>query len=77
VTKSFTAVVELDVATGYYVGYVPDLPGAHTQAETLDELKHNLQEVVELVLEDMADQGQTIEPGKFVGTQQITVELAA
>ncbi len=49
--KTFTAVVERDVTTGLLVGYVPGLPGAHTQAETLDELKANLQEVLALVTE--------------------------
>jgi hypothetical protein len=28
--------------TGLYVGFVPDFPGAHTQAETLDELNNNM-----------------------------------
>ena len=31
--------------TGLYVGYIPGFPGAHTQAESLDELNRNLQEV--------------------------------
>jgi len=76
-THTFTAVVEFDAPTGLYVGYVPELPGAHTQAETLDELKVNLHEVVELVLEELAAEGQPVEPGRYVGTQQITVEVAA
>jgi predicted RNase H-like HicB family nuclease len=50
--KTFTAVVERDTDTGLYVGYVPGLPGAHTQAENLDELNANLKEVVEMLLED-------------------------
>ena len=33
---------------------VPGIPGAHTQAETLDELQTNLKEVVELCLEEMS-----------------------
>jgi predicted RNase H-like HicB family nuclease len=44
--KSFTAVVERDRETGLLVGYVPGFPGAHTQAETLDELQANLKEVI-------------------------------
>jgi predicted RNase H-like HicB family nuclease len=32
--------------TRLYVGYVPGFPGAHTQAEILDELPRNLQEVL-------------------------------
>jgi hypothetical protein len=35
---SFTAIIEKDPETGLFVGYIPELPGAHTQAETLDEL---------------------------------------
>ncbi|MFM8982113.1 MAG: type II toxin-antitoxin system HicB family antitoxin, partial [Spartobacteria bacterium] len=36
--RNFTAVVERDSATGLLVGYVPGFRGAHSQAETLDEL---------------------------------------
>jgi len=48
----FTAYIERDPETGYYVGIVPGIPGAHTQAESLDELNDNLKEVVELCLEE-------------------------
>jgi len=50
--KSFTAYVEWDPETKLYVGFVPGVPGAHTQAATLDELHVNLQEVLELCLEE-------------------------
>jgi predicted RNase H-like HicB family nuclease len=49
--RTFTAVVERDADTGFYVGFVPGLTGAHTQAESLDELNANLKEVVEMLLE--------------------------
>jgi len=45
--------VEKDKDTGLYVAIVPGIPGAHTQAETLDELQKNLKEVVELCLGEM------------------------
>ncbi|MGB8294027.1 MAG: type II toxin-antitoxin system HicB family antitoxin, partial [Polyangia bacterium] len=41
--QSFTAVIERDVATGLFVGYVPGWPGAHSQGATLDELRQNLE----------------------------------
>jgi len=41
-----TANIEKDSETGYYVGIVPNIPGAHTHAETLDELYTNLKEVM-------------------------------
>ena len=68
--KTFTAVVERDTDTGLFVGWVPGFPGAHTQAETLDELRANLREVVETLLED----GSPELKSEFVGTQ--TVEVA-
>lgn len=67
--RTFTAVVERCPDTGLYIGYVPGFPGAHTQAETLDELKSNLQEVIEMLLEDGEPQLET----EFVGTQMVMV----
>ena len=72
-TQTFTAYVERDHETGLYVATVPGLPGAHTQAETLDALQENLREVIALVLEDAASRDEEIEVGDFVGIQQIEV----
>ncbi len=46
----FTAVYQL-AAEGGYVAFVPELPGANTQGETLAEARTNLREAVALVLE--------------------------
>ena len=67
--RSFTAVIEKDPDTGLYVGYVPGFPGAHSQAETLDELNRNLREVIEMLLED----GEPRLEGEFIGTQTVSV----
>jgi predicted RNase H-like HicB family nuclease len=67
--KSFTAVVERDVETGFYVGFVPGVPGAHSQGETLDELNANLHEVVAMLFED----GQPDIEAEFVGTQLVEI----
>lgn len=50
--RTYTAVIERCPDTGLYVGYVPGLRGAHSQAESLDELNRNLQEVIAMLLED-------------------------
>jgi predicted RNase H-like HicB family nuclease len=71
--KTFTAYVELDAETGLYIGIVPGIPGAHTQADTLDELQKNLKEVLELCLEENKGQGENLP--KFVGLQQIEVAV--
>ena len=66
---TYVAVIERDKDTGYYVGYVPNFPGAHSQAESLDELYDNLQEVLELLLED----GEPALEAEFIGTQLIAL----
>lgn len=67
--RSYTAVVERDPDTRLYVGYIPGWPGAHTQAQTLDELHKNLVEVIELLLQD----GEPRLEGEFVGTHTVLV----
>jgi predicted RNase H-like HicB family nuclease len=48
--KSFNYIVEKCADTGLYVGYVPGFPGAHSQADSLEELRDNMKEVIELLL---------------------------
>ncbi len=67
-----TAYIEKDHETGLYVAIVPGIPGAHTQAETLDELQENLKEVLELCLEEMEPENKQYLP-QFVGIQQVEV----
>ena len=67
--KTFTAVIERCPKTGLYVGFVPNLPGAHSQAETLDELYRNLQEVLDLLFEN----GEPVCETEFIGTQTLVV----
>ena len=49
--KTYSAYVEWDEESKLYIGVVPGIPDAHTQAATLDELQRNLKEVLELCLE--------------------------
>jgi len=67
--RAWNAVIERDAQTGLYVGYVPGWPGAHSQAETIDELKDNLAEVIAMLLED----GEPALESEFVGTQTLRV----
>lgn len=69
VMRTFTAVVEKDADTGLFVGYVPGWPGAHSQGETEDELRQNLEEVIAMLLED----GEPSLRSEFVGTQTVRV----
>lgn len=65
--KTFTAYIEWDPVSRLYVGSIPGIAGAHTQAASLDELKDNLKEVLELCLEEQS----TEDLPQFVGLQQI------
>ena len=67
--RAWNAVIERDTETGLYVGYVPGWPGAHSQGETIDELKDNLAEVISMLLED----GEPALESEFVGTQTLRV----
>jgi predicted RNase H-like HicB family nuclease len=67
--KRYTAIIERCPDTGLYVGFVPGFPGAHSQAETLDELNQNLREVIEMLLED----GEPLLEAEFIGTQTVVV----
>ncbi|MCH8317794.1 MAG: type II toxin-antitoxin system HicB family antitoxin [Bacteroidetes bacterium] len=35
----------------WYAGYVKELPGAHSQGKTIDEVKENLKEAIKMILE--------------------------
>ena len=67
--RRFTAVIERDAETGLLVGFVPGFPGAHSQGETIEELRENLREVIAMLLED----GEPPIEGEFVGTETIQV----
>ena len=70
---TFTAQIERDNESGGYTAYVPALPGAHTQADSLDELQINLKEVIELCLSELTDEELSQLP-EFAGIQQIMIE---
>ena len=40
---------------GGYVGYVPALPGCHTQGETIEETEKNIKEAIDLYIESLED----------------------
>ena len=67
--KKYIYIIERCADTNLYIGYIPGLAGAHSQAETLDELSENMREVVEMLLEDGEPEMET----DFVGTQALLV----
>lgn len=73
--RIFTAYIEWDAETNLYVGIIPSVRGAHSQGASLDELKTNLKEVLELCLEEMGESGELDDFPQFVGLQQIEVGI--
>jgi predicted RNase H-like HicB family nuclease len=67
--RQFDVVIERD-EEGYYVASVPELPGCHTQAKSLDEVTGRIREAVELCLDVTGAPERTLE---FVGIQRITI----
>jgi predicted RNase H-like HicB family nuclease len=73
---TFIAYVEKDMESGRYFGVVPNVAGAHTEAETLDEMREKLTEVLELCLGEMeAEDINALSGSKFAGAMQIEAHL--
>ena len=67
--REFSVIVERD-DEGYYVASVPELPGCHTQARSLDTLVARVREAIELCLEVEREVPATTQ---FIGVQRVTV----
>ena len=52
---TLTAIFE-EVEEGGFIGYVAELPGANTQGETLQEVRENLSEAIDLILTSNREQ---------------------
>lgn len=64
---------------GGYVASVPALPGCHTQGETIEETKRNVQEAIALYLESLLAHGEPIpvEGPSFQGRVSVPVSVPA
>ena len=71
-SKEFNAIIERDL-DGYFVASVPNLPGCHTQAKSLDELIERIKEAIILCLEV---QSQSTDNLEFIGLQRVAVEIS-
>ncbi len=66
--RDFYVIIERD-EDGFFVGEVPQLRACYSQGRTLDELMANIREVIELSLEEQADEALP----EFIGIQKVTV----
>ncbi|MCL2643501.1 MAG: type II toxin-antitoxin system HicB family antitoxin [Candidatus Bathyarchaeota archaeon] len=68
----FSVVVEKD-EDGYYVASVPELPGCHTQAKTLDTVMERIKEAIQDYLEVETEDLKTRRRNELVGVQFVEV----
>lgn len=61
--SAFTAVFEK--VDDWYIGYVEELSGVNTQGETLEEVRKNLREAVELILKSNQELALAFIPASF------------
>jgi predicted RNase H-like HicB family nuclease len=69
----FTAIFERG-EDGWSVATCPEVPGAITQGETIEEARENLKEAIELVLEVMREDAERELEGKECVTSE-TLEV--
>jgi predicted RNase H-like HicB family nuclease len=71
-----TAIYE-EAEEGGYIGYIAELPGANTQGETLDEVRENLFEAMQMILEANREEAESRLSGKpGVTREQLTLHAA-
>jgi len=71
--KEFLVIIEKS-EDGGYVAFVPDLPGCHTQGDTLEDIRKYVKDAIQLYLEvekDYLDE----KPAKFVSAEMVQVEV--
>jgi predicted RNase H-like HicB family nuclease len=76
-TLTFTAVFEevSESEGGGYVAYVEELPGAITEADTIEEARENLQDAVNELLEANRMLASRSQAGHSVIRESITVDV--
>jgi len=66
------SVVILEDETGGYIAVVPELPGCHTQGDSLDEVIKNVREAIELYLETLSEEEkEEVLSRRVVGLQRV------
>jgi predicted RNase H-like HicB family nuclease len=71
-----TAIYE-EADEGGYIGYIAELPGANTQGETLDEVRENLLEAVQMILDANREESEKrVANGAKMTKESLTLRAA-
>ncbi|RKY63143.1 MAG: type II toxin-antitoxin system HicB family antitoxin [Candidatus Latescibacterota bacterium] len=71
--EKFTAIFEREGE--WWIGYVEELPGANTQGRTLEEVRENLKEAVQLIIEANRELARRETEGKNVIREELMVAV--
>jgi predicted RNase H-like HicB family nuclease len=73
---NLTAIYE-EAEEGGYIGYIAELPGANTQGETIEEVRENLLEAAQLILEaNRSESERRLTKGAKVTRERLTLRAA-
>ena len=69
--REFSVVIMEDEGGGY-IAIVPELPGCHTQGDSLDEVIKNVKEAIELYLKTLSEEEKKeLLSRRVVGLQRV------
>ena len=68
----FTAVIEQD-SSGWYVGQVEELPAAISQGKTIEEVKANLLDALQMILEVNRETTEKAYQGRSVIREELEI----
>lgn len=73
-TYQFPVIIEQD-QDGYFVAECPDLPGCHTQGDTLEEAITNIRDAIELNLKILKEEDRQIPKAKTISLTSLAVSI--
>jgi predicted RNase H-like HicB family nuclease len=71
-SKKYDVIIEQD-ENKVFVAYVPELPGCHTEGDTLKEVMENIKEAIELYVEYTKE---VQNPMKFVAVKTVSASVS-
>ena len=69
ISKGLTAVFEK--VGNEYIGYIEEIPGVNTQGASIEEVRENLQEALELIMEVRREMAVEDQAGKTIIKEEI------
>ena len=71
--EKFTAVFEQD--DDWWIGYVEELPGANTQGRTLEEVRENLRDAVQVIIQANRELARRESSGHNVVREELMITV--